>query len=195
MSFSTRLRKPYGRRLGAFWRKGPHLALFGILAVGLSACIAAEEPQQYPMAKKGGWKPQYGDPESVFGAGGLTLLGGEDQAPAEAGMPGVAVNSFLWRASLDSLAFMPLATADAFGGVIITDWYTPPASPEERFKVNVRILSRDLRADGLSVSIFRQERRDGVNWTDVPVSDSTVTELEDAILTRARELRIAQIGQ
>ncbi len=105
----------------------------------------------------------------------------------------LGVNSYLWRASLDTLSFMPLASADPFGGVIITDWYSAPTTPDERMKVTVYILDRDLRADGLKVAVFRQTRTTA-GWTDAPVNPDTATKLEDAILTRARELRLAGEG-
>ena len=84
---------------------------------------------------------------------------------------------------------MPLASADPFGGVIITDWYSPPETREERFKMTVYILDRQLRADGIKVSVFRQEMASGNQWQDTTVGTSTATQLEDAILTRARQLR------
>ena len=99
----------------------------------------------------------------------------------------------MWRASLDTLSFMPLNSADPFGGVIITDWYSPPETPNERFKATVYILDRRLRADGLRVSVFRQLRSSANQWDDVAIGDNTVVAMEDAILTRARELRIATI--
>ncbi|HTO82186.1 MAG TPA: DUF3576 domain-containing protein, partial [Methylomirabilota bacterium] len=108
---------------------------------------------------------------------------------------GIGVNSFLWRASLDTVAFMPLVSADPFGGVIITDWYSPPQSPSERFKVNIYILGRALRADGIRASVFRQQQDTAAGWIDAPVASNTATDLENAILTRARQMRIAQLGQ
>ncbi|MEK9833344.1 MAG: DUF3576 domain-containing protein, partial [Rhodospirillaceae bacterium] len=87
---------------------------------------------------------------------------------------------------------MPLASADPFGGVIITDWYAPPESPQERFKVTVYILGRELRSDGVRVAVFRQKRADGNEWLDANTGENTTTSLENAILTRARELRISQ---
>ena len=87
---------------------------------------------------------------------------------------------------------MPLTSADPFGGVIVTEWHTLPEAPNERFKINLFILGRELRADGVKAAVFRQ-RRDGTgNWTDTPVDEGTAAKLEDAILTRARELRLAQ---
>lgn len=135
----------------------------------------------------------YGEKESIFGDGGLNIFGGKDD-PADDGSTGIGVNSFLWRASLDTVSFMPLASADPFGGVIITDWYTAPEKPDERFKINVFILDKQLRSDGISVKVFRQEMRGG-RWTDSNVADNTAVQLEDAILTRARQLRVAQLEE
>jgi Domain of unknown function (DUF3576) len=106
----------------------------------------------------------------------------------------LGVNSFLWHATLDTLAFMPLVSADPFGGVVITDWYVAPNSPDERLKVTIYILDRALRADGLKVVVFRQTRTAGV-WSDAQPSADTAHKLEDAILTRARELRLASLNQ
>ncbi len=121
--------------------------------------------------------------------GGIDLLGSKRNRADEG--TGIGVNSFLWRASLDTLSFMPITQADPFGGVILTDWYSPPDAPNERFKVNLYILDRQLRADGVRASVFRQ-RRQGNAWAEAGVDPATKTSLEDAILTRARQLRIAQ---
>lgn len=102
----------------------------------------------------------------------------------------LGVNQYLWHASLETLRFMPLQSADPFGGVIITDWYSAPEAPNERMRVTVYILDRNLRADGLKVAVFRQTRA-GEGWTDANVSPDTSTKIEDAILTKARELRLA----
>lgn len=127
---------------------------------------------------------------SIFGTeGGISLFGG-NKSKGDDGI-GLGVNSFLWRASLDTLSFMPIASADPFGGVILTDWYTPPQAPSERFKVNLYILDKQLRADGLRVSVFRQVQTGG-SWKDAQIEADAARKLEDAILTRARELRIAQ---
>ena len=107
----------------------------------------------------------------------------------------VAVNAFLWRASLDTIAFMPLASADPFGGVIITDWYSPPQTPKERFKVNVYVLGRALRADGVKVSVFRQTTETSDVWTDMPIGAEVQSEFEEAILTRARQLRMEAVSE
>jgi hypothetical protein len=103
------------------------------------------------------------------------------------------VNAYLWRGALDTLSFMPLASADPFGGVIITDWYSPPTTNGERFKAQAYILGRQLRTDGVRISIFRQVR-DGGQWVDAPVSPSTASDIENKVLARARELRAQQVA-
>jgi uncharacterized protein DUF3576 len=106
----------------------------------------------------------------------------------------LGVNSYLWHASLDTLSFLPLVSADPFGGVIISEWYVAPSSPNERLKVTVYIMDRSLRADGLKVVVFRQVKA-GAGWQEATPSPDTAHKLEDSILTRARELRLATLGQ
>ena len=185
-------------------RSAATLAVAVLFLAGASGCSVlgpgeASYPTQRSKLNRGVGinKPSYEEPESIFGPGGLSL-GGPQQNPDEAngnpsGTGGIGVNSFLWRASLDTVAFMPLVSADPFGGVIITDWYTPPQSPTERFKINVFILGRTLRADGVRAAVFRQQQAAN-GWVDAPVAGSTATDLENAILVRTRQLRIAQTG-
>lgn len=106
--------------------------------------------------------------------------------------PNMGVNSFLWRASLETLNFMPLDQVDPFGGVIITDWYASAEAPNERFKANVYILDTNLRADALKTSIFKQTRSAG-GWQDAATDADTARQIENSILTRARELYIATV--
>ena len=100
----------------------------------------------------------------------------------------IGVNAYLWRAALDTLSFMPLASADPFGGTVITDWYSPPAAQGERFRAQAYVMGRQLRSDGVRVQIFRQVLERG-QWLDSPVSTATNSEMEDKVLARARELR------
>jgi len=124
----------------------------------------------------------------LFSTAKNNTAGGRDTAGAALG-----VNAYLWRGALDTLSFMPLASADPFGGVIITDWYSPPAATGERFKATAYILGRQLRADGVRVSLFRQVQQGG-QWVDAPVAASTSSEVEDKVLARARELRAQSTG-
>jgi hypothetical protein len=105
----------------------------------------------------------------------------------------LGVNSYLWHASLDTLSFMPLQSADPFGGVIISDWYVAPTAPDERLKVTIYIMDRNLRADALKVVVFRQTRT-AAGWTDAAASPDTSHQLENSILTRARELHLATMN-
>ena len=104
----------------------------------------------------------------------------------------IAVNSYLWRAAVDTVSFAPLLQANPNSGVIITDWYSNPKAPGERVKITVAVLDPDLRADALRVSAARQVNQNGT-WVDAPVSAATVQKLEDIILTRARDLRRATV--
>lgn len=101
---------------------------------------------------------------------------------------GIGVNAYLWRGALDTLSFMPLSSADPFSGVIITDWYSPPAVTDERFKATAYVMGRDLRSDGVRVAVFRQVLQNG-QWVDASVSPMTIGEIEDKVLARARQLR------
>ena len=114
-----------------------------------------------------------------------------DQAASQ--VTTIGVNAYLWRASLDTLAFAPIAQSDSSGGVIVTEWYTNPQNPSERAKLSVAILDRDLRADALRVTAARQTLQNG-QWADAPVTAATVQRLEEIILTRARDLRRAAIA-
>lgn len=130
---------------------------------------------------------------SAFGS----PFGGRDSRPdpryAPAQVTAIGVNSYLWRATLETLSFMPLIQADSAGGVIVTDWYGNPENPAERMKVTVSILDQDLRADALSIVASREVLQGGA-WVAAPVQAATVQRLEDIILTKARDLRRSAIG-
>ena len=165
-----------------------HMAALGVAAV-LTACTGTLEPAgENPTAEEE--RDRSGG--KLFGDA-LTFSPGRSASRDDGGGgggAGVGVNSYLWRASLDTLSFMPLSSAEPFGGVIISDWYSPPESPNERFKVMVYILGTELRSDLIRASVFRQARDSG-DWVDATVDDTAPRQLEDAILTRARELRIS----
>jgi len=162
--------------------------LVGLAAAGCENSGNLQAPRPDPV--QGGPAKVQG---KLFGDDGLVLFksGGRDEAAPRSG---IGVNAFLWRATLDTISFMPLLSADPFGGVIITEWYAPPESPDERFKMTVYILGRALRADGVRVSVFRQERGGDGHWVDRPTNPDTAVSLENKILDRARQLRTAQRG-
>ncbi|WP_119302530.1 DUF3576 domain-containing protein [Dongia deserti] len=172
------------RQLGT-WARRAFVAAACLVLAGCNFDLGGEAKYPVPRQKPGS-RVQYEQEAGVFGEGGIF---GPD-LPQDQGGGGIGVNNLLWRASLDTVSFMPLVSADPFGGVIITDWYTPPSAPDERFKVNIYILGRALRADGIRASVFRQQIR-GSTWVDAPVALNTATDLENAILTRARQMRLA----
>lgn len=152
---------------------------------GCSSSGGENMEYDYPITAKEARREKRG---KLTGEGGLDLFGGgKDQ---NNGSSSIGVNSFLWRATLDTLSFMPLSSVDPHGGVIITDWYEDPAARGERFKLNVLILSTALRSDAVKVSVFKQTQTESGTWRDATVQETTARDLEDKILTRARELRI-----
>jgi hypothetical protein len=178
----------------------PRTALLFPLALIMAACssdssqLREVERDEYNTGSR---REQLLRSTSAAGtSGGLTVFGGGTEKGQEggAGAGGLGVNAFLWRATLDTLSFMPLASADPFGGVIITDWHAPGGVSSERFKATAYVLGRQLRSDGVRISVFRQVRGPG-GWVDAPVSTATGAELEDKVLTRARELRSQSAGR
>ena len=173
-------------------RKKTFLFLTSAALLSLTACSGVESEAKFPTGTDRGLEEDiYKKSDSIFGPDGLNLLGGKKD---EESGSSIGVNSFLWRASLDTISFMPLASADPFGGVVLTDWYSPPENSDERFKLNVFILSRQLRSDGVRVRVFRQVKG-SAGWSDTTVPTDMDRKLEDTILTRARQLRVLKIGE
>lgn len=169
-----------------------HTCLIAFAAFALSGCSSAniEKEAKYPTgAERSSTEDIYAQPESIFGDKGIMSLG-RDKKENDSG---ITINSYLWRASLDTISFMPLSSADPFGGVIITDRYSPPEDQSERFKLNVFILDKQLRSDAVQVKVFRQVSKRG-KWLDTTSSEDTERQLEDTILTRARQMRVAAMG-
>lgn len=130
---------------------------------------------------------------TVAGIAVLAGCGGRNAPSAQiapATLTQIGVNSYLWRAALDTVSFAPIAQTDSAGGVIVTEWYVNPADPSDRVRISVSILDATLRADALRVSAARQRMQNG-GWVDAPVAAATVQRLEEIILTRARDLRRA----
>jgi hypothetical protein len=186
---------------GSYNSRRISVILVGTLTLGLAACGGDPNAVKENDARNGtksaterdmiqGLGGKNREEGTLFGPGGI--FGSKEKKEDNSGGSGVAVNAYLWRASLDTINFIPLASADPFGGVIITDWYTPAETPNERMKVQVTILDRELRADGVRVSVFKQQTSPkGGAWVDAQVDPRTNIDIENAILTRARQLRIA----
>ena len=118
---------------------------------------------------------------------------GEDRSATGGDQTQAGVNAYLWRGAIDTLSFMPFASADPIGGIILTDWYTPPTTSGERFKATAYVLGKQLRSDAIRVAIFRQTLQDG-QWVDASVAPNTAPDITNKILARARQLR-ADSGQ
>ncbi len=155
-----------------------------LVACGGSASGPDYDPGETAGSNRNVLNPQDDPNDRLFA--GFPFMGGGKKS----GNSGIGVNTYLWRATLDTLAFMPLATIDSSGGVIITDWHASPEAPQERFKVTVYILDTRLRADGIKVTVFRQENTGSGGWRDAAVSGDTAASLENAILVRARQLKV-----
>ena len=181
--------------MSSFKSKRIGVALVGALSVlsvgALTGCSGIKTEAKYPsgLDRTITGDDIYGKKQSIVGEGGILGRKKKDNSGSVIG-----VNSYLWRATLDTISFMPLASADPFGGVILTDWYADPKKPNERVKINAFVMGRELKADGIRVRAFRQVRKGG-EWRDANVSEDTASKLEDAVLTRARELRIANLAE
>jgi hypothetical protein len=172
----------------------PVALAFAALVVALLAvgCSGPDPDSRFPKSRGPGETSGYESRDTVFGSGGvLDIFGGKKKQPEDGSSGGIGVNAFLWRATLDTVSFMPITTADPFGGVVITDWYALPETPTERFKMNVYILGRELRADAVRASVFRQVQDKRGDWRDADVAADANTKIEDAILAKARQLRFA----
>ena len=170
------------------------VTILALVVAGLSACssdVPIEVPGEMSNEDTDRIRAQHG---TIHGNEGIIAFGTNDDDETNGNVyGGIGVNAYLWRASLETIDFMPLVQADPFGGVIITDWHSPAGNPDERFKLTVYILDRVLRADAVRVSVFRQTSGEN-GWVDAQVEPVTATGIEDSILTRARELRIAALG-
>lgn len=127
----------------------------------------------------------------------LAACGGRERPTADLAasqVTTIGVNSYLWRAALETVSFAPLLQADSAGGVIVTDWHTNPNNAGERVKMTITILDQDLRADALRVAASREVAQGG-NWVAAPVQAATVQKLEDIILTKARQLRRQSLAE
>lgn len=165
------------------------IASIVIVLLAVSACGLEGETYK-PKSTEDERKEAIG---RLTGDDGFVLTGGKSDDTNISGSP-IGVNSYLWRATLDTFSFMPLASADPFGGTIITEWYEDPKTPGERFKVNALILDKTLRADGVKITLFKQKLDKGT-WRDQKVDATLARSLEDTILTRARELRVKSLGR
>lgn len=188
--------RPSGRTFGRLGSIGALVAA-ALLAAGCSSNMSAQDDTAGPRP---GPQRKY-DPardQSVFGEGGVSLgslhsgrTGGILGGPEKKG--NLPINKYLWQGALDTLSFLPLASTDPFTGVIATDWGATADVPGERFKVTAYILNSALSAASLKVAVYREVLTDGA-WVPATVSPDTALKLENAVLARARQIRVADVG-
>ena len=107
---------------------------------------------------------------------------------------GLPVNALLWRAALDTASFVPLDDVDTFGGAIVTEWHQPKSVPDQRLKLAIFVIGRELRSDAITVRAYVQNRLDD-QWVDAGRDEALSQKLENLVLTRARELRAAATAE
>lgn len=165
------------------------IRFFGLAGLALSLSACAETPLKTVDVGTSGVKESADSSptdSSLLEKTKAAFLGTDEPLP-------IGVNPALWRATLDTLVFVPIVEADPFGGTITTDWSTPPGIENERFKLNILLRSQKLRADGVLVKLFRQEWREGRGWVDIPSSQGADEKIRNAILTRARQTERARL--
>ncbi len=168
--------------------------LFLVLSCALVSCAQnqettskeAKELHGPPMGRQEERKENFG---KILGDDAFRIDLARGNPSNGSGMMGV--NPHLWKASFETVHFIPLVSSDAVGGVIITDWYTSPNAPNERLKITIRIIGTELKTDALSVSVFKQIKSTKQEWAPAQADEKLARDFEDVILSRARDIRIA----
>ena len=161
-------------------------AVISALLIVTTACSSAEvKPAEANPIPDG-----LGEGPGLFSGESGNILDAFRDKGSQGGTTSLGVNGFLWRASLETISFLPIIQADSAGGIIISDWYENPKNTAERIKVNVFIKGKKFRADALEVKVFKQTLKDG-RWATVDAGERTASALEETILTKARSLRVA----
>ncbi len=180
---ATEINKNTLNYLAKFMKK---TILLSTLIFTLAACSGTTKDVSYPKSPEDQAAERVG---KLTGDEGLKIIGGSKKKGRSA-TEAINVNSYLWRASLDAVYFMPLISADPFGGVILTDWYMVSPNAKERFKFNIIIVGAELRPDAIKVSGFKQIKDSTGHWKDAAINSQLVSDIEDRILLKARELKV-----
>ena len=159
------------------------ISSIALISVLVASCQNMDVKQQYPQTIRDQRDESFG---KITGSEGIVLGGKKRRSEAV----GITVNSFLWRASLEAASNLPILIVDPFSGVITTDWYKVHNDSKEKFKLNIVISSDVIRADAVKVSVFKQIHGKS-GWVDDGINNTMSIEIENKILTRARQLKIA----
>ena len=117
------------------------------------------------------------------------ILGGKEKQSSGVNMIGMPINNYLWRASLDTISFMPLNSADPIGGTILTDWYSSGENENERCKLNIFITGNELKTQNLKVTSFCQTFKNQ-KWVNIKIDKNNNIKIENAILNKAKKLKL-----
>lgn len=167
-------------------------ASLSLLLAGCGSDRPAAPPPPAAALPPGATQAASAQPEDIDTESTIWTVLGVAKRPSQRAIgpqTGDQVSPILWEAAHDTLNFVKISSEDPMTGVMQTDWYSPPGKPQERMRIAVFILSRALRSDSLSVSIERQQRSAGGQWAASPIARDAVTELENAVLLRARHIR------
>jgi Domain of unknown function (DUF3576) len=162
------------------------------LSLTLAACATPQSSEQSQPAAPNAQQASTSAPSEIDTEATIwTILGfaKKESERHQGPQTGSTVSPILWQAALDTLDFAKLASEDPLAGSMVTDWYSPAGKPNERYKVNVFILARSLRSDALAVTVTRQARLGDGNWLETTIARQVETDLENAILNRARQLK------
>ena len=154
-----------------------HTLILGLSLILLSSCKNAGDARKIPPNVKDRVQKNI---EEGRGFRLMNSIGGKKSGEFD-----FASSNELWRASLDTLDFMPLALANYSGGIIVTDWYSDGSSNDEAVKISIRFLSNEIRADAVAVKVFYKNCSMQSNCKVSDKSDELSAELTKRILTKA----------
>ena len=160
--------------------------LLVLVPLTISCSATHQEPGSYPKSREEKLDERIG---KLGGGDGISIFGGKSSSATK----GINVNSYIWKASLDIIYFMPIIAADPFGGTILTDWYTSEKDSEHRYKVNIFIIGTYLRSDAIKVAVFRQKKDGKGQWIDDGGAQKVASEIEEKILYRARQIKFTHL--
>ena len=165
-------------------------ALIASLSLAVAACGSGSSGD--PPDTAGAQQASTAEPSEIDTESSIwTILGmAKKESQRNPGpQTGSTVSPILWQAALDTLNFVKFVSEDPLAGSLVTDWYSPPGKPNERYKVNLFILARKLHSDSLAVTVTREARLGDGNWLETTVARNVETDLENAILERAGQLK------
>ena len=153
-----------------------NLAILSSLIIFLYSCGMGADARQFPPDAESRVK------KNIEEGRGFRI---SEQNKGGSGNFDFASSNSLWRASLDTIDFMPLASANYSGGIIITDWYSSNTNSSEAIKISIRFLTNEIRSDALDIKVFYKKCASNENCKIIEKSENIEKELSKKILTKA----------